>query len=142
MGITVAPLTTVVMQSVGESRAGAASGVNNAVSRVAGLLAIAMFGSLMAWAFDAQLQASLHAVQLPPELVASVQAQRAKLAAIELPGGTDAASAAAVHRIVGDAFVAGFRWIMALSAGLALAGSAVAAVFVRRDQPRGGAAVD
>src|SRR5262249_50716474 len=55
MAISVAPLTTTVMNSLPENVAGTASGVNNAVSRAAGLLAIGAFGSVMAWAFQADL---------------------------------------------------------------------------------------
>ncbi|MFS2055776.1 MFS transporter, partial [Variovorax sp. CT11-76] len=55
MAVTVAPLTTTVMNAVGPDLAGVASGVNNAVSRAAAVLAIAVFGAVMAWAFDASL---------------------------------------------------------------------------------------
>src|SRR5205085_3926898 len=60
MAVTVAPLTATVMNSAGAQAAGTASGVNNAVSRVAGLLAIALFGLLMAGAFEASLRDALH----------------------------------------------------------------------------------
>jgi len=138
MTVTVAPLTTTVMNAVGPDAAGTASGVNNAVSRMAALLAIAMFGSLMAWAFDASLYDALQAMKLPDNAAAIVQGQRSALAALELPPHIDPASAAAIHRAVGDAFVAGFRWIMASSAALALASALIAAIFVASDGGDGG----
>jgi EmrB/QacA subfamily drug resistance transporter len=131
MAVTVAPLTTTVMNAVGPDAAGTASGVNNAVSRMAGLLAIAMFGSLMAWAFDAHLRAALQSAHVPREIAALVHQQRDKLAAIVVPPNIDPAVAAAVRRAVSEAFVAGFRWIMLISAGLALASAATAFLFVR-----------
>ncbi|MDB5804974.1 MAG: major facilitator transporter [Betaproteobacteria bacterium] len=120
MSITVAPLTTTVMNAVGAEHAGMASGVNNAVSRAAGLLAIAAFGIVLAWAFDAQLDASLARIKAPPELLASVLAQRQKLAGIAIPADAPAAVAQSLHHAIGTAFVAGFRWVMGLCAALAL----------------------
>ena len=66
MAVSVAPLTTAVMNSVGESDAVIASGINNAVSRTAGLLAIAIFGIAMLELFDHSLKARLAAVDVTP----------------------------------------------------------------------------
>lgn len=128
MAIAVAPLTTTVMNSVATGDAGTASGVNNALSRVAGVLAIAVFGALMAARFEPRLRAALDTGDLPRELAQEIWQQRDRLAAIQVPAGGAAAETAraAVH----EAFVAGYRWIMAASALLALASAAVAAAWL------------
>jgi hypothetical protein len=120
MTITVAPLTTTVMNAVGPDAAGVASGVNNAVSRAASVLAIAIFGVVMAWAFDAMLADGLREAGASAETLAFFEGQRSRLAGAEMPPGIDAAAAAALKRAVAESFVAGFRWVMLLSAGLAL----------------------
>jgi EmrB/QacA subfamily drug resistance transporter len=122
MSVTVAPLTTTVMNAVGPGRAGMASGVNNAVSRAAGLLAIAAFGIVLAWAFKASLVDALGVTALakPPPEVAAVLAQSSRLAGIVIPEGVAPATAQRLRETIGSAFVAGFRWVMGLSALLAL----------------------
>lgn len=125
MAIAVAPLTTTVMNSVEPQDAGIASGVNNAFSRVAGVLGIAVFGALMAAAFEPRLRAGL--AGLPADAVAAVWQQRDKLAAIEVPSAMGAQAADVVRDSVQQAFVRGYRWIMVASALLALASAAVGA---------------
>ncbi|MFC5436880.1 hypothetical protein ACFPME_09960 [Rhodanobacter umsongensis] len=135
MSITVAPLTTTAMNAVGAELAGTASGVNNAVARAAGLLAIAAFGIVLTAAFDARLDEALAQLSLPPGLASAVLEQRAKLAGIVIPADAPAAAAAPLQRAIGDAFVAGFRWVMWLSAGLALLGALCAWLLIDgRDQ--------
>ncbi len=128
MAVTVAPLTTVVMSSVGQHSAGAASGVNNAVSRVAALLAIALLGIVMAHAFNRALEERLAASALPLEAVQAVETQRDKLAGIELPTDIQPPVRNVLQQAVGESFVHGYRAVMILgallsftSAGLALA---------------------
>src|SRR5213082_1278823 len=82
MAISVAPLTTTVMNSVASNRAGIASGVNNAVARTAGLLAIAVLGIVMLHVFSGALDQRLAKYELPSSASRSLQAQRTKLAAI------------------------------------------------------------
>ncbi|WP_426699603.1 MFS transporter [Rhodanobacter sp. Col0626] len=135
MTITVAPLTTTVMNSVGPERAGTASGVNNAVSRAAALLAIAVFGLVLTWVFDRQLGAALAATHAPDDLLAAVTAQHQKLAGIVIPDGTSSSLASAVKHAVGMSFVAGFRWVMLLSAALALL-SAISAWVLIAGKPK------
>jgi EmrB/QacA subfamily drug resistance transporter len=120
MTVTVAPLTTTVMNAVGRDLAGTASGVNNAVSRSAALLAIAAFGIVMAWIFDAGMETRLREAGAPSEVSASLETQRDRLAGTEIPSDVDAALASTLKRAVKLSYVAGFRWIMLLAAGLAL----------------------
>jgi EmrB/QacA subfamily drug resistance transporter len=120
MAVTIAPLTTTVMNAIGAELAGVASGVNNAVSRAAGLLAIAVLGLLMSGLFTPVLEHRLSTLEIPAAAKAAVQGQRQKLGAITLPTGLDEKAAAAAKQAVGEAFVAGFRAVMLASAALAV----------------------
>jgi hypothetical protein len=123
MAIAVAPLTTTVMNAVDSSKAGAASGVNNAVARAAALLAIAIFGIVMDQAFGHALAARARDWPVSPPISAQVDAQRGRLAAIEVPPAATDVERQAVKAAVGGAFVYGFRWVMVVAALLALASS-------------------
>jgi EmrB/QacA subfamily drug resistance transporter len=136
MATTIAPLTTTVMNSAPARQAGVASGVNNAVSRTAGLLAVALFSLLLLHTFDASLTTSLDALPLPRPVRAAIDAERIRLAAIELPAGTPADLRPAVERAIEHAFQRGFRAIALLSAALAALGGASAALLFPRERQR------
>lgn len=131
MGVTVAPLTTAVMGSVDRRHAGVASGVNNAVSRAAGLLAVAVLGVVLQSRFDHALDAKLETLQLPASIAAKVAAERTKLGAAQLD------DVGPLHDALRDAFarafVAGFRTVMLACAALAALGGVVAWIMVRND---------
>ncbi|MBW8848400.1 MAG: MFS transporter, partial [Burkholderiales bacterium] len=127
MSVTVAPLTTAVMNAAGADAAGIASGINNAVSRAAGVLAVAALGALMAWAFGAALEGQLNHHGVPAAVASLVLEQQGRLAAIELPRDMDAATRAAAQSAIHEAFISGYRWVMWASAALCVLGAAVAA---------------
>ena len=131
MTVTVAPLTTVVMSSVSPTHAGVASGVNNAIARTAGLVAIAVFGIVMLHTFKEQLDRQMTKSALPGPIVTSVQAQQTKLAAITIPENLDADARQILRRDINESFVTGFRAVMALGAILAIAGCVSALAFLR-----------
>jgi EmrB/QacA subfamily drug resistance transporter len=120
MSGVVAPLTTTVMDSVSESQAGVASGVNNAVSRVASLLSIAVLGMVAFHVFNTQLAQKLDVSNLSAPVKNAVLEQRNRLTQIEPPKGLDAAQERVLKRSIDGSFLSGFRWVMIISAGLAL----------------------
>jgi EmrB/QacA subfamily drug resistance transporter len=129
MAVTVAPLTTVVMSSVDQDHAGSASGINNAVARIASVLAIAVFGVVMVTAFDIRLTHELANLGLPADVLREIQSTVTRLAGLEVPSNLDAKTATAIRSTINHAFICGFRLIMLICAGLAAASSAVAGLF-------------
>lgn len=138
MAITIAPLTTTVMGSVSEEQAGIASGINNAVSRTAGLLAIAVFGVVISLGFSNRLASRLNELGVDEQLKQSVYEQRVKLAGLQVPQTADAAAQGQIKQAVADSFVFGFRLIMWISAGLALASALSSWLMIGKSRPAKG----
>jgi EmrB/QacA subfamily drug resistance transporter len=141
MALTVAPLTTVVMSAVPSSHAGLASGINNAVARTAGLVAIAALGIALVSAFDRALDRRLAALELPAEARGTLERQRDRLAAAEIPAGIAPATRLAVRDAIRVSFLDGSRLVMGICAVLAGAAAACAWLLVE-DAPPMAAAVD
>jgi hypothetical protein len=126
MAVTVAPLTTIVMISVDQAHVGAASGINNAVARVAGVLAIAVLGIVMVKAFASRLDQNLARLSLPPNVVQDIRSRQIELAGLQIPQGLDTHAVETLRRAIANAFLAGFRLIMFLCAALSTASAIVA----------------
>jgi len=132
MAISVAPLTTTVMNSVVQNRVGIASGVNNAVARSAGLIAIAALGIVMLQVFNHVLDRRLAEWNVPASVSRSLQVERTKLADIALPDDQDPATRRLIRRAVEESFVSGFRVVMIIGTALALAGAGTALTLIGR----------
>jgi EmrB/QacA subfamily drug resistance transporter len=125
MAVSVAPLTTTVMNAVAQERAGIASGVNNAVSRIAGLLAIAVLGIVMLHSFNHALDARVADLNLPQAAQKSLETERAKLAGADVSRMTPEVRTP-LKEAINYSFVDAFRRVMLIGAALAIA-SAIAA---------------
>ena len=118
------------MNSVPAERAGTASGINNAVSRLAGVLSIAALGVVMLASFNQHLSSRLAAIDLAPEIRQQIDSQRVRLAAIDIPQEIDNRLKQDVRRSVDESFVAGFRLVMLVASGLALLSAATARLLI------------
>ncbi|HEX9724712.1 MAG TPA: MFS transporter [Vicinamibacteria bacterium] len=130
MAISVAPLTTAVMGAVEARHAGLASGVNNSVSRTAGLISVAVMGIVLLGAFNGELDRRLQGIALTPAAREALDAERVMLAAARSSEGLEVETTARIERAIDEAFVSGFRRVMFVACGLALASAFTALVWI------------
>ena len=129
MAITVAPLTTTVLGAVDERYAGIASGINNAVSRIAGLLSIALLSIFVVRVFNNTLDVRIAALHASPAVRHALNAQRTMLVGAQIPVSVQGTTRRAVQQAINESFVAGFRLAMEIASGLAL-GSALCSLLL------------
>jgi len=131
------------MAAVETAHAGVASGINNTVARVAGLLTIAVFGVFLVRAFDGDVKSRLDHLALPPAVRAQIDKELPKMAGADLKSlAVDNRERAIVQESINEAFVSGFRLVMIGAAILALAAAAFgsgipSATMIRSGEPVG-----
>jgi EmrB/QacA subfamily drug resistance transporter len=130
MGLTVAPLTTTVMGAVSPDHAGVASGINNAVSRQAGVVAIALFGAVALVSFSRALDTKTVHLSLTSAQQAALHDQASKLGDAKPPDSLDASTTATVAHAIDRSFVDTFRVIALIAAGLCWVSAALAGLLV------------
>jgi EmrB/QacA subfamily drug resistance transporter len=131
LSATVAPLTATVLADADEHNAGIASGVNNAIARVAGLLAVAALGAVVAGQFTTTIDARLAGAQLSPAGQRTVEAAKARTLGTVHPTTLAPAEAAAVSNAAEDASVAAFHRGAGIAAALVALGGVLGLIGIR-----------
>ncbi len=134
MAITVAPLTTTVLNSVAQHQTGVASGINNAVASVASLLLIAVLSTIGVGMLNRSLDSRLAGAQASPAVREVVNAARGGFVVPSMPANTPVQTHQLAHLVIAHSFVDTIRLVMLIAAALALA-SAVAAAFTIKASP-------
>ncbi|MBO9728721.1 MAG: DHA2 family efflux MFS transporter permease subunit [Chitinophaga sp.] len=131
MSFTVAPLTATVMGAVSSHLSGTASGVNNAITRIAGVFANAVFGALAALFFATAIQKDITGLPWRPEQKTAVVAQAVDLGNAMPPAALDTTQHGAAMKIYHEGFITAYGKIMRLSAGLGFLGGLMALLFIK-----------
>ncbi|HEX2180883.1 MAG TPA: MFS transporter [Rubrobacteraceae bacterium] len=142
LSILVPAVTTVALNSVETRHEGLASAINNAFSQTAGLLAVAVLGVIMFISFSGSLDARLQMLDLPSEAREQLEDEKAKLGAARAPVGLGAAQSASVERAIDESFITGYRVVMLVAAGTALASALSAALLIEGKKSAGQPVVD
>ena len=110
--------------------AGAASGINNAVARVASVLAIAVLGLVMLGAFRAHLERNVARLGFAESSVRVIEARSVQLTQLEAPAELDDGQREALRRLVNESFRLGLMLVLFCCVGLSIASAVVAWVVV------------
>ncbi|MBE9665293.1 MFS transporter [Mucilaginibacter boryungensis] len=132
MSFTVAPLTTAVMTSVSNHFSGTASGINNAMTRISGVFANAIFGALAVLFFAGMLQKEIQPLKLDIKEKQTIMQQANNLGNANVPKASGNQHAAQIEKAYHNSFISAYGKIMKISAGLGFLGALMALVFIRK----------
>jgi EmrB/QacA subfamily drug resistance transporter len=136
LSMTVAPLTATVLADADEQNAGIASGVNNAIARVASLVTIAAVGALVAASFGSTLEDDLGALAARPEVAAAVEDAKKQPLAEVVPAGAPPAVRDVVANAAEDASVTAFRVGIGIATVLVALGGVLGLVGIQNPSRR------
>jgi EmrB/QacA subfamily drug resistance transporter len=136
LSATVAPLTATVLDSVEERHVGIASGVNNGISRVAGLLAIAVLGAVISAYFGSALDSNLGERPLGPAATRSVEDAKAQPLAVPSTDSLPPAQATRVSTASADASTSAFHLGIGIAGLLMIAGGIVSGFGIKNPKRR------
>lgn len=131
MSFTVAPLTATVMGSADEHLSGTASGINNAITRIANVFANAIFGALAVLFFSNALQKEIKDFPIAANTKQMIVAQTVNLGNAKVPSAINNNDKALVEKGYRDGFITAYQKIMRISAGLAFAGALMSFLFIK-----------
>jgi hypothetical protein len=131
LSMTVAPLTSTVLGAVDETHAGVASGVNNAIARVAGLLAIAVLGAFVTSQFSSVVDSKLGHRPLSPAARAAVGEAKDRSLTTAPAQQVPPPERPVVRAALEDASASAFRLGLGIGAVLVLAGGVVSLVGIQ-----------
>ncbi len=130
LGLTITPLSTTVMNSVSVDRVGLASGINSTLSRLASVLAIAVFGGVALLIFRQTLEGRIDEINVGAEVKEALMSTAVRLGEA-VPDNLRGPPRAAAEAAVKLTFVDTFRLLSRLGAGLAWLGTLLALLGIR-----------
>jgi len=131
MSFTVAPLTTTVMGSVSTHFSGTASGINNAMTRIASVFANAIFGALAVLFFSGALNKQLATVKLNAKDKQMITAQAGNLGNAKVPDHISVNEKPLIEKAYHNSFINAYAKIMRISAALGFLGALMSAMFIK-----------
>jgi EmrB/QacA subfamily drug resistance transporter len=131
MSFTVAPLTATVMGSVSDHFSGTASGINNALTRIANVFANAIFGALAVLFFSGALQAEIKNVPITVKEKQAVIAETANLGNAKVPAIVNTSQKQRIEKLYHAGFISAYQKILKLSAALGFLGALMSFLFIK-----------